>query len=59
MEVNQGLQGNLSLDVVLGLGFGDLLAEVVVRSYVCVMVVLVVELHDLARNGGLEGAIVV
>jgi hypothetical protein len=59
VEVNQRLQSNLSLDVVLGLSFSDLLAEVVVRSYVCVMVVLVVELHDLARNGGLEGAIVV
>ena len=59
MEVDQRLQGNLSLDVILGLGFGDLLAEVVVRGYVGVVVVLVVELHDLARDGGLEGAIVV
>ena len=59
VEVNHRLQGNLSLDVILGLGFGDLLAEVVVRGYVCVVVVLVVKLHDLARNGGLEGAIVV
>jgi hypothetical protein len=59
VEVNQRLQSNLSLDVVLGLSFSDLLAEVVVRSYVCVVVVLVVELHDLARDGGLEGAIVV
>jgi hypothetical protein len=59
VEVNQRLQSNLSLDVVLGLSFSDLLAEVVVRSYVCVVVVLVVELHDLARDGGFEGAIVV
>jgi hypothetical protein len=41
------------------LGFGDLLAEVVEGCDVCVVVVLVVEFHDLARDGGLERAVVV
>lgn len=59
MEVDQGLQGNLGLDIFLLLGFGDLLAEVVERGHVCVVVVLVVQLHDLARDGGLERAVVV
>jgi hypothetical protein len=59
VEVDEGLQGDLGGDVVLGFGFGDLLAEVVVRRHVGVVVVLVVQLHDLARDGGLEGAVVV
>ena len=59
VEVDQGLQGDLGLDVVLGLCLGDLLAEVVVRCHVGVVVVLVVKLHDLAADGGLEGAVVI
>ena len=59
VEVDQGLQSDLGLDVVLGLCLGDLLAEVVVRCHVGVVVVLVVELHDLATDGGLKSAIVV
>lgn len=59
VEVDQGLQGNLGGNVVFGLCFGDLLAEVVVRRDVCVVVVLVVQFHDLAADGGLEGAIIV
>jgi hypothetical protein len=43
----------------LGGSFGDLLAEVVEGSNVGVVVVLVVELHDLAGDGGLERAIVI
>lgn len=42
VEVDEGLQGDLGLDIVFGFGFGDLLAEVVVRGYVGVVVVLVV-----------------
>jgi hypothetical protein len=59
VEVDEGLQGDLCGNVLLLLGFGDLLAEVVERGYVRVVVVLVVQFHDLARDGGLEGAIVV
>ena len=59
VEVDQGLQGNLRLDVLFLLGFGDLLAEVVEGGYVGVVVVLVVELHDLAGDGGFERAVVV
>jgi hypothetical protein len=59
VEVDQGLQGDLGGNVLLLLGFGDLLAEVVERGYVRVVVVLVMQLHDLTRDGGLESAIVV
>jgi hypothetical protein len=59
VEVDQRLQGNLCLDVFLLLGFGDLLAKVVEGGYVGVVVVLVVELHDLAGDGGFERAVVV
>jgi hypothetical protein len=59
VEVDEGLQGDLGGDVVLLLGLCDLLAEVVERGHVGVVVVLVVELHDLAADGGLEGAVVV
>ena len=59
VEVDQGLQSNLGLDVLLGLRFGDLLTEVVEGGHVCVVVVLVVELHDFAGDGGFESAIVV
>ena len=59
VEVDQGLEGNLRFDVFFLLGFGDLLAEVVEGGYVGVVVVLVVELHYLARDGGFERAVVV
>lgn len=59
IEVDGGLQGNLSGDVALVLSFLELLNSVVVVGYVGVVVVLVVELHDLAVNRRLEGAIVV
>ena len=59
VEVDQGLQGDLRLDVFFLLGFGDLLAEVVEGGYVGVVVVLVVQLHDLAGDGGFERAVVV
>lgn len=42
VKVDEGLQGNLSLDILLLLGLGDLLAEVVERGHVGVVVVLVV-----------------
>ena len=59
VEVDERLQGNLSLDILLLLGLGNLLAEVVERGHVGVVVVLVVQFHDLAGDGGLERAIVV
>lgn len=59
VEVDSGLEGDLSSDVSLGLGFLQLLKGVVVAGHICVVVVLVVKLHDLAGNGGLKGAIVV
>ena len=59
MEVDERLQRNLSPDVLLLLGLLDLLAEVVERGYVGVVVVLVVQFHDFARDVGFERAIVV
>jgi len=59
VEVDEGLKRDLRGHVLLLLGLGDLLAEVVERGYVGVVVVLVVEFHDFARDGGLEGAVVV
>ena len=59
VEVDHGLQGDLGGDVLLLLCLGDLFAEVVVGCDVGVVVVLVVELHNLAGDGGLEGAIIV
>lgn len=59
VEVDGGLEGDLSRDVVLGLGFLELLHGIVVASHIGIMVVLVVQLHDLAADGRLQGAIVV
>lgn len=58
VEVDERLQSNLSSNIVLGLGLSQLLGEVVVRSHVGVVVVLVVKLHDLAGDGRLKRAIV-
>lgn len=59
MEVDQRLLGNLRLDVALLLGLLQLLDGGVVAGHVGVVVLGVVELHNLAADGGLEGAIVV
>lgn len=59
VEVDSGLQSDLSSDVALSLGLLQLLKGVVVAGHVGVVVVLVVNLHDLAGDGGLKGAIVV
>lgn len=42
-----------------GGGRGELLGEVVVGVYVCLVVFAVMELHDLAGDGGLESTIVI
>jgi hypothetical protein len=59
VEVDHGLQGDLGGDVGFGFCFGDLLGKVVVGGHVGVVVVFVVEFHDFAGDGGLEGAVVV
>lgn len=59
VEVDQGLESDLSGNVVLVLGLLELLNGSVVAVDVGLMVVLVVKLHDLAGDGGLESAIVV
>jgi hypothetical protein len=47
------------LDVAFVLGFLKLLDGGIVRGDVGVVVLGVVELHDLAADGGLEGAVVI
>ena len=59
VEVDERLQGDLGLDVLFLSCFGQLLCEVVEGGYVGLVVLAVVELHDLAGDGGFEGAIVV
>ena len=59
MEVDERLLDDLSLDVTLVLGFLELLDGGVVGGDIGVVVLGVVELHDLAADGGLERAVVV
>ena len=59
MEVDQRLLCDLSLDVTLVLGLLQLLDSGVVGGDVGVVVLGVVELHDLAADGGLQGAVVI
>ena len=59
MEVDKWLLCDLSLDITLVLGLLQLLDSGVVRGNIGVVVLGVVELHDLAADGGLEGAVVV
>jgi hypothetical protein len=59
VEVDKGLLGDLGLDVAFVLGFLKLLDGGIVRGDVGVVVLGVVELHDLAADGGLEGAVVI
>ena len=59
VEVEKRSLGGSSLVVALGLGLGDGLDGRVVAIDVCLVVLGVVELHDLARDDGLESAIVV
>lgn len=59
VEVDQGLGSNLCLDVVACASLFHLLGSCVERSHVGVVVLGVVELHDLAADGRLEGTIVV
>jgi hypothetical protein len=59
MEVDQGLQRNLGLYILLLLGSSKLLRCGVEAVDVGLVVVLVVELHDLAGDGRLERAVVI
>lgn len=59
MEVDHRLQGDDALDILLGFGGGQLFRGGVVAVNVGLVVHLVVQLHDLARDGGFECAIVV
>lgn len=59
VEVDQWLQSYLCGDILLGLGGLELLGGSVVAGDIGLVVLGVVELHDLARDGRLECAIVV
>ena len=58
VEVDERLLCDLSLDITLVLGLLQLLNGGVVGGDVGVVVLRVVKLHDLAADGGLEGAVV-
>ena len=59
VEVYQGQQSNLRGRVITGFWGGRLLAGIIVRIDVGLIVLGVVQLHDLARDGGLQSSIVV
>lgn len=59
VEVDGGLERNLGSDVTLVLSLLELLKGVVVVGDVCIVVVLVVNLHDLAGDRGLQSTVVV
>lgn len=59
MEVDQWQQSHLRGDILLGLGLLKLLGGSVVAGDIGLVVLGVVELHDLARDGWLKCAIVV
>ena len=59
VEVDGGLEGDLCRDVTLVLSLLELLNGVVVVGDIGVVVVLVVHLHDLTGDRGLQSAVVV
>lgn len=59
VEVDQGLQGDLRRNVILGLSLLQLLDGLVVAVDIGLVVVLVVKLHDLARDRRLQSTIIV
>lgn len=59
VEVDRGLEGNLGRNVALSLSLLELLNGSVVVVDVSLVVSLVVDLHDLTGDGGLEGTIVI
>lgn len=59
VEVDEGLSRDERGRVVLGLRFGGFLFGGVQAVDIGLVVLAVVQLHDFARDGGLEGAVVV
>lgn len=59
VKVDEGLQSDLRCRVGGGGGGSELLGKGVVRVYIGLMVFTMVELHDLAGDGGLESAIII
>lgn len=59
VEVDQWLQGNLGLDILLCLCGCELLGRGIEAVDIGLVVVLVVQLHDLTGDRGFERAIVV
>ena len=59
VEVDERLLGDLGLDVTLVLSLLELLDGGVVGGDIGVVVLGVVELHDLTADGGLERAVVI
>lgn len=59
MEVDQWLKSDLCGDILLGLGRLELFGCCIEAVDICLVVVLVVELHNLAGDGGLKSAKVV
>ena len=59
VEVDERLKRDLGCNVVLGLRFLQFFDVGVVAGYVDVVVALVVDFHDFAGDGRLEGAVVV
>lgn len=59
VEVDQGLQGDLSSNVTLVLGLLELLDGGVVAVDIVVVVRLVVQLHDLTGDGRLQSTVVI
>jgi hypothetical protein len=59
VKIDHGKQCNLGLVVLLGLGLRHLLLECIQRGDVGVVMLAVMELHNLAGDGRLESAIVI
>jgi hypothetical protein len=59
MKVYEGLQGDLGGNIAFALSLLELDKCIVVGCHVCLVVLAVVQLHDLARNGRLQRAVVI
>jgi len=59
MKVDKWEESDLRLDIVAGLGGREFLGSIVVRVHICLVMLAVVELHDLARDGRLKSTIVI
>jgi hypothetical protein len=59
VEVDQWLQGSSGLNILLVQRGGQLFGCGIVAVDVCLVVVLVVQFHDLSRDGGFERAVIV